>query len=292
MPMQIGSSGKDVANLQRRLAAIRFEIGRIDGIFGPRTRAAVESFQRSEGYHVTGVVDPRTETALRRASATAHIGNVRIKGEPQVSKWSVTFFPPEGETMDYRERQLRANEAGVALYVEHHFNSVASAQARYSLALVPKDADQTSVRFADKYTDLLAERFRWPEWDDTPIDAIDGVTRGGFGGRGDGNLSACAMPCALLEPCFISNVEQAKAIATEHGREMLARCLVDAIKAVFPDGAHVGFSVGHKYKASKPLDRGAELHPAARPVEGDLPPTESDLSEDVLKRAARILAAS
>lgn len=289
MPMQIGSSGKDVAELQRRLVAVRYDIGKIDGIFGPRTRASVESFQRSEGYRVTGIVDARTETALRRATASASIA-IKKKGDPRLPTWTVSFFPPEGEQMDYRERQLRANEAGVALYVEHHFNSVASGQARYSMALVPRDADQTSIRFADIYTDFLAERFRWSEWDDSPRDAIDGVTRGGFGGRGDGNLSACAMPCALLEPCFISNEEQARTVATEHGREMLARCLVDAIKAVFPEGAHVGFSVGHKYKASKPNDRGADLHPAARPVEGDLPPTEADLAEDVLKRAARILA--
>jgi hypothetical protein len=48
------SGSHRVRELQRRLRALGYRPGRIDGIFGPRTRAAVGWFQVKHGFHVDG----------------------------------------------------------------------------------------------------------------------------------------------------------------------------------------------------------------------------------------------
>lgn len=52
--------GDDVAGLQRHLGGLGFDAGRIDGIFGPNTKNALEEFQRNIGIVVDGVCGPAT----------------------------------------------------------------------------------------------------------------------------------------------------------------------------------------------------------------------------------------
>ena len=58
--------GDDVAILQRRLSALGFDTGRVDGIFGPRTAQAVSEFQRNAGLVVDGTCGRDTLQALDR----------------------------------------------------------------------------------------------------------------------------------------------------------------------------------------------------------------------------------
>lgn len=72
-----GSTGPAVRELQVLLRNAGFEPGPIDGIFGPRTQAAVIAFQRSKGLTPDGIVGILTWTALGRVCtppATCPVG--------------------------------------------------------------------------------------------------------------------------------------------------------------------------------------------------------------------------
>lgn len=62
--LNVGSRGSDVTRLQQTLASRGFNPGGADGVFGPRTKAAVQAFQRSRGLGVDGVVGPNTSRSL------------------------------------------------------------------------------------------------------------------------------------------------------------------------------------------------------------------------------------
>jgi N-acetylmuramoyl-L-alanine amidase len=68
--------GDDVAELQRRLGRLGFDAGRVDGIFGDATAAAVADFQRNVGLAVDGICGPATLAALDRLSAHTRGGSV------------------------------------------------------------------------------------------------------------------------------------------------------------------------------------------------------------------------
>jgi N-acetylmuramoyl-L-alanine amidase len=65
----LGDKGPDVERLQRNLAALGIEPGKIDGDFGPKTEAAVIIFQQRHVPPKRGTVDPITAAALVQAVA-------------------------------------------------------------------------------------------------------------------------------------------------------------------------------------------------------------------------------
>src|SRR5262249_46617912 len=64
--LRYGSRGQDVVDLQNQLAALGFNPGPIDGIFGPRTESALKAFQRSRGITADGICGPETRAAFSR----------------------------------------------------------------------------------------------------------------------------------------------------------------------------------------------------------------------------------
>lgn len=60
-----GSRGADVSTLQKLLGVT------VDGIFGPKTEAAVKEFQKKKGLDVDGIVGPKTWAALGVTSNTS-----------------------------------------------------------------------------------------------------------------------------------------------------------------------------------------------------------------------------
>lgn len=61
--------GEAVADLQRRLAALNYYSGPVDGDYGPRTEAAVSQFQTANNLTADGVAGPATLAALDTAAA-------------------------------------------------------------------------------------------------------------------------------------------------------------------------------------------------------------------------------
>lgn len=69
--------GDDVVALQRRLTSLGFDAGRIDGIFGRQTDAALREFQRGVGVDSDGTAGAQTFRALER------LGRPIVGGSPE-----------------------------------------------------------------------------------------------------------------------------------------------------------------------------------------------------------------
>ena len=58
--IKVGSRGTDVTYLQQRLTELGYNVGKVDGIFGALTLAAVKLFQAASGLVADGIVGPLT----------------------------------------------------------------------------------------------------------------------------------------------------------------------------------------------------------------------------------------
>ncbi|HKT44975.1 MAG TPA: peptidoglycan-binding domain-containing protein [Gaiellaceae bacterium] len=59
-----GDTGAQVRALQRALKSLGYQVGTIDGQYGPTTKAAVAAFQQTAGLTADGVFGPKTLNAL------------------------------------------------------------------------------------------------------------------------------------------------------------------------------------------------------------------------------------
>jgi peptidoglycan hydrolase-like protein with peptidoglycan-binding domain len=66
-PAAVASSRADSQNVrdaQQTLEALKLDPGPVDGMFGPRTKAAVKRFQEAENLRATGTLDAQTRARL------------------------------------------------------------------------------------------------------------------------------------------------------------------------------------------------------------------------------------
>jgi peptidoglycan hydrolase-like protein with peptidoglycan-binding domain len=68
-PLSSGSRGEKVEELQKRLQALGYYSGDIDGQFGPGTRDAVVAFQRNNGLEADGLAGTETLNVLYSQNA-------------------------------------------------------------------------------------------------------------------------------------------------------------------------------------------------------------------------------
>ena len=58
--LRLGSTGLPVRRAQKRMSLVGFEVGGVDGRYGPKTEAAVKKVQQQFNITVDGVVGPQT----------------------------------------------------------------------------------------------------------------------------------------------------------------------------------------------------------------------------------------
>ena len=63
--MRYGFAGEDVAQLQSRLASLKYYDGKTSGTYSKAVVSAVESFQKDNGLEVTGTADEATQEAIK-----------------------------------------------------------------------------------------------------------------------------------------------------------------------------------------------------------------------------------
>ena len=63
-----GTAGNQVKQLQRFLKAVGYDVGVVDGAFGPKTSGAVRQFQEGQGINPDGVVGPKTRSIIRKVN--------------------------------------------------------------------------------------------------------------------------------------------------------------------------------------------------------------------------------
>ncbi len=78
--MKFGFSGEDVAQLQSRLASLKYYDGKTSGVYSKAVVSAVENFQKDFDLEVTGWADEKTQEAIKTESQreTVHAGEQLI----------------------------------------------------------------------------------------------------------------------------------------------------------------------------------------------------------------------
>jgi len=80
-----GSTGQRVEALQKSLIELGLNPGPVDGIFGSKTQRAVKAFQRREKLEIDGIVGPKTRAALTVRKKEAR-EKARAKAAQQAAK--------------------------------------------------------------------------------------------------------------------------------------------------------------------------------------------------------------
>ncbi|MHB8262163.1 MAG: peptidoglycan-binding protein [Acidimicrobiales bacterium] len=96
--------GDDVADLQRQLSALGFDIGKVDGMFGRDTANGLAEFQTNVGLHADSVCGYRTIAELDRVllchSGTELVASVkdreRLRHRPKTLAGTTVFIAESG----------------------------------------------------------------------------------------------------------------------------------------------------------------------------------------------------
>ncbi len=138
--------GDDVAELQQRLSALGFDTGRVDGIFGDLTSAALGEFQRNAGVPVDGIAGATTVSELLRFGSR-HDGSElvsavrdreRLRQAPRTLAGLRVSLGEEGGlgAVVGAVRRLLVNQGGLVTTHHHPDGSIQAAEANAAEAEV------------------------------------------------------------------------------------------------------------------------------------------------------------
>lgn len=75
-----GSKGSEVKDLQKKLTQIGYQVGKIDGIYGQSTKAAVTRFQKNRGLKADGIAGTKTIKELKRVTGESTTSSGKAVG--------------------------------------------------------------------------------------------------------------------------------------------------------------------------------------------------------------------
>ena len=172
----------------------------------------------------------------------------------------------KGDYVENHERQAQASKANCRLVISFHFNAHHNSKANGSEVFSngKGDADYIAARLLHIITNILGTRSRG-------VKPAQG-SRAGF-------LRFYPCSAVLLEPCFITNPEEANLIHDVQVVRRLGEAIADALVKWLPFDAVLGLDIGHKFKTSQPNDKGARCF-------------FGDFEADHAEQLAKVVAAS
>lgn len=207
--------GDDVASLQRRLGALGFDAGRVDGIFGPATKRALDELQRNAGLVVDGVFGPGTLETLERfgpkGTEREPVAAVRelemLRNAPRTLQGRRVVLADGGglhAVLSATERVLK--EAGAEVTVVHHPDqseqaaeaNAARGEVFVGLRLEPGGSGCASAHYAGHRYESAGGR-RLAHLVQAAVPAAVGISDGGVRGMAIAVLKETRMPAVVCE---------------------------------------------------------------------------------------------
>lgn len=172
----------------------------------------------------------------------------------------------KGDYVGKHERQEQAKKANCRLVISFHFNAHSNSKAEGAEAYHNNKGDAAFIayRLTLVTTRLLGVRFRKV--------TIASGTRAAF-------INFYHCPAVLIEPCFITNPEEANLVHDDSVMRKLGESIANELFRWLPFDAIVGFDIGHKFKTSSISDKGARCF-------------YGDYEADHAEKLAKIVAAS
>jgi peptidoglycan hydrolase-like protein with peptidoglycan-binding domain len=97
-PLNYGTHGPEVAEVQSRLVELGFFYHCATGFFGPLTKSAVLAFQQAHGLEMDGVVGPRTQQLLFNETGFATV-EAGARSQPEPVQQPPVQQPPVQQTV-------------------------------------------------------------------------------------------------------------------------------------------------------------------------------------------------
>ena len=265
-------TGDDVWELQKRLADLGFDVGRCDGIFGKRTRDALQEFQHNWGLVSDGTCGPMTLRELDRLKHAVVGGrpyelreSEKLRGAgPSLAGKTVVLDPGHGGSDtgwaigDLTERDIVADLAaqvegrlkavGVNAHLTHRHDESPDEAARARFANVqnadllvslhcdghvtPSPHGVASYYFGTYSTSSVVGE-RFADLVQREVVARTDLLDCRSHPKSWPLLRATRMPAVRLELGYLTNPHDAKALASSEFRSVVAEAVLAAVQRIF-----------------------------------------------------------